>query len=231
MLLQSPCSIPSMPPLEVAAVLAIPTYYYSCRFVFPWLPMALYGVQRCQWGPKDRNLEIHSAPVDVLHFFCSKILFGEDFHECNVTFPSSERFPCSRGFYCGFTLLQESPALRDPVRCKDILFVLVKVTAQYFFSMPHSSCVSSIRIRYNVPDVSSLLKSPRIYFSCPYPYAATKWATPNPSYFVVPNTTSLFMFRLIPIFWRIAFTGGFWISLHSSIHIDVAAVPYPMLAM
>jgi hypothetical protein len=154
-------------------------------------------------------LEIHSTPVDVLHFFCSKFFVGEDFHECNITFPSSERFPCSRGLYCGVTLLPESPAFCDPVRCQDILFIFVKVTAQDFLFHAAYSCVNSIRIRYNVPDVSSLLKYPRRYCSCPYPCTAAKRVKPYPPYFAVPKTTSLFVFRSIPIFGRIAFTGGF----------------------
>jgi hypothetical protein len=106
---------------------------------YPWLFMVSSYVSDVR---EIENLEIHSAPVDFLHFFCSQILVGEDFNECNIAFPSSERFPCSHVFYCGITLLQESPAFRDPVRCQDILFVLVKVTAHDFFFHAEQSQIS-----------------------------------------------------------------------------------------
>jgi hypothetical protein len=120
------------------------------------------------------NLEIHSAPVDVLHFFCSKILGGE------ASMSATSPFLPRSGFHVPVVYIVASHCFRN-LQHSVIQFgagtffsYLSKSQLKISCSMPHSSCVNSIRIGSNVPDVSSLLKCPRRYCSCPYPCTADK---------------------------------------------------------
>jgi hypothetical protein len=110
------------------------------------------------------NFFTYSAPVDVLHFFCSKIIVGLPQNVFYVP------VVCILASHC-FRNLQHS-VIQFGVK---ILFsYLSKSQLNISCSMPHSSCVDSIRIHYNVTNVSSLLKCPRKYCNCPYSCTASK---------------------------------------------------------
>jgi hypothetical protein len=88
----------------------------------------------------------------------------------------------------------------------------------------HYSWVYSRSIWYRSPVVSCVRRLPTRYCNWPNPSTAARWSRPNPPYFLVPNTTLLDVFLLIPIFGRIALTTGLCISSHYLMFSDVAAV-------
>jgi hypothetical protein len=125
--------------------------------------------------PPCCRINMISCPNIFAHFFflCATIFF-----RAKTSISAASPFLPWSGFHVPVVCIVASHSVRNLQH--SVIKFGVKIFFSYFSksqlniscSMPHSSCVNSIRIRYNITFVSSLLKCPRRYCNCPYPCTA-----------------------------------------------------------
>jgi hypothetical protein len=108
---------------------------------------------------------------------------------------------------------------------RNVCSYLGKLSSGIRVAVPHPRWVYSMSICYRYPVVSCVRRIPIRYCNWSNPSAAARWSRPNPPYLLVPNTTLLDVFLLIPIFCRIALTTGLCSASHYLMFSDVTAVP------